>query len=536
MHSKNLSFFRQNRGEQYNVAIRIISLMFDFNHIGTCSIKEQLSVIFAEYKWGKREVMEIISLMLSPRPIGNFNFYYFNVGSSKNDMKPQTKELSSLYGIIPLCTTRSEIDKQLAFLKQKATENPDSINIIFYDESDLGDGKRQIFADYVKPLLSNYHNVCKIDISATPWTSIDALTKKGKDNCIIIGNCAPTYVHLTDFLLSAHIVTEPFVCESGRLTSTGRTDIKKWLTQEFNRLNGAKHPTKSVFIARSSYANSKKNDFLKVLQTDLDIISREVFGKALPEAFVVDQHTSKNFPWMRGSKWENGLRLILVNQTFTRGTETDYQEYVFETYDYRETNANTSGQALGRNCNYRGVKDIRFGISQQTYDQIKDYGNIMDDLRNGNSWSYIINKYDIYYNLAQRLIIDINKPTHKNTYEYRFVPYAPIIINGPSSRLDKSTKNPARVIEGIDQGRHTDGRMVNTPIGESIYVCINDIDEILTNNSSTDFVANPQLRKTLRDIQGKYNLPSAGLCILQGVKIAKPVVQTNSTDNSSAHV
>ncbi|MGE3320395.1 MAG: hypothetical protein AB7I18_13965, partial [Candidatus Berkiella sp.] len=179
----------------------------------------------------------------------------------------------------------------------------------------------------------------------------------------------------------------------------------QWLNYEYNRITFEPHlPIKNNFIARSKFAKNKSFAFKRNVQRNINALCVDIFGKEQVDFEIVDQQNSSGFDWMRGDRWSTGWRLICVNKTFTRGTETDIQPFVYGYYDPSSSYVNTLAQRLGRFANYLGVRGIKFYLSAAGYAAINIHKSIKQELLAKTSWATIIEKLNLRLPGDERII------------------------------------------------------------------------------------------------------------------------------------
>jgi hypothetical protein len=436
-HPYPLHWFSHNRKQQYDAAEKILDIMF-MN--GTFDFTENLIALYADFKWGKRVVMEICALLKKSQHVKCFAF----LAEKKNDMADQRAE-QALYDIETLPHTRQHLQIKINGLKKELAKDPSLKLIFFYDEGDLGDGQEQVYDDYIRPLLSHSNNVAIVAISATNFTIIDALSKAHKEHCIVVGECHPNYVSIADFIAfddreEYTIISDEAFYENGSFTPDGKNAVEHWLKYILNSRGVAGHKVRKNFIIRSKFVNNRSNyKFQKNVQKNMDVLCTKILDKVLVDVEIVDQINSGGFEWMRGDRWANNFRLICVNKTFTRGTETDIQPYCYAYYDPSSSYVNTLAQRLGRFANYFGEFGIKFFLSAEGFAAVKIHKLIKQELANKTPWSQIIEKLKLdrpsderVIPFAQRLTGKIGSPTTKISEDPREFEFYDDEISGTS--------------------------------------------------------------------------------------------------------
>lgn len=365
---KPLDYFKLERPHQFEAAEELLEKMFYFDG-DQRKIRNKYVSLWASLKWGKREVLDIMSPM-SP------DVHYIYLSPPWTDLQDQRLELSD-YGW-HIDSRKGDIIKN---------PNPNDIYVIAFDEADWGDGKGQQFAnrfDKVKDLP----NVILMGISATNFTFVYNLEKFLFQNCVI-GKPYDIYESLGKF--PTIIIDEKAIDKEGNISRVCEKILREWLRATNNSL-------KIKFVIRETQFKERLIPKIKAL---IEQWCFEECGDRRIEVTLVDQYAKYNWKKQNDDAWINsGRQLFIVKQTFTRGTETDIQKFLYGYYDYRgkQTALNTIAQALGRFPNYKGVSDIKLFISEEHQKYLDAYLKIEKEILSGKSLLSILSDYkDVIY-------------------------------------------------------------------------------------------------------------------------------------------
>ena len=364
---KTLQWFMENRRQQYDAALQIVGLATSRNHLQ--QLINRFICLWGPLKWGKREVLDCLALMLK----GDIKLYYV-LSLNRKDMKEQKAELAS-YGWNIVEYKNIKIDK-----------SDHSPYIIAFDECDYGDGNDQCF-DRWYTTISDRENIVLMGISATPFTFIYSMDERFQEAPIVIGKVAESFVGLGRF--------QVIVKNDGAILPDGTfTDSFKQVITEWAKTDNVKKMKFIVRQTRLTNDSSIKNN----IEQQLGNIWFSERGNRKVSIKFVDMNMDEEKFWKRNNddSWENdGNQLIIVKQTFTRGTETDIHPFLYGYYDCRNesTPANTILQALGRFSNYKGVDDIKIYIGQDHKIWLDAYIDMERGIAEGKKFSHYTEKY-----------------------------------------------------------------------------------------------------------------------------------------------
>lgn len=439
---QSLDYFIQNRPEQYEAAKELAKKMFTFNNgKPTKILQNQFVALWASLKWGKREVLDILPLLCS-----DVEFIYLS--PPHKSLKTQRSELLSYGWKID--------DKKDLIIK---SYNSNKLYVVAFDEADWGDGVAQNFDARFKK-IKDKNNVVLLGISATNFTFLYNLEKSFDKNCVI-GKKNPIYCGLEQFPIN--IVNEGPFAKDGSFTPTFEKIIREWLKATLNP-----HQTdKLKFIVRDTRFSLLLEDKVKIKLEAL--CQEECNDKGIDLVIVNQEH---GFSWKKHNDdvWRStGRTLFIVKQTFTRGTETDIQKFLYGYYDYRKENTalNTIAQALGRFPNYNNVTDINLYISKEHKDYVDIYLEIEDEIYKGNTLSSVFEKSNNRINYSAKLKKTAEKSGSFSTkWDYDFenhilTNYPPDLDKYvPSITFDTKTTSESRdkIIRAINSNGNSDGR------------------------------------------------------------------------------
>jgi hypothetical protein len=241
---------------------------------------------------------------------------------------------------------------------------------------------------------------------------------------------------------------------------------------------------------------------------------------------LVDKDNS--YDWKKDN-WD-GFELIIVKQTFTRGTETNIQPYLFGYYDPRtdDTAFNTLLQALGRFCCYVINSHIRLYLSKEGLNYVDAYNYMEDALQTKIPLDVIIQslhtKFDIK-NLSGNTKINTNTSA-VGTWNYNLYMGTP---SGSVATLDYQTIDKGRLIQAIKLGSPADGQWTTKGL-TSGFIEIYDLPNLITNH--VPVLKYPNLLQDMKKIQQQYSIFGNGKVILQGQQISLPIASINTNNKS----
>lgn len=390
---KTLEWFKEHRPQQYNAAEKLVAYSTDRDLFQ--KLINRFICLWGPLKWGKREVLDILALMLR----GRTKLYYV-LSLDRKDMRPQEKELER-YGWI-----------LVEYNKFDHAEINGAPCIFAFDECDYGDGKIQNFAKFYNK-ISDKENIVLIGVSATPFTFVHSLDERFKNAPIVVGEMLSTFVRLKHF---PYIIVneEAFSCD-GTFTHSFANVIEQWAKTS--------NSSKTKFVVRK--AQFDKQSVRDNIENQVKYIWHSVHGHAKVSCRFVDMNNT-DFKWMKDDdSWENeGNELIIVKQTFARGTETNIHKFLFGYYDYRTdaTAANTILQSLGRFPNYSGIKDINMYVSLDHKFVVDVYCEMEEGVASGKPFSYFTAKHPTM-KWAARLSPNKNEQKKSSAeWEYEFIP------------------------------------------------------------------------------------------------------------------
>jgi hypothetical protein len=493
----DISSFKKERPPQFDAAMKLDSLIEG---------GENFILLLGPLKSGKREIIECLATLRSQK-----SKVLYTTSLNRNDMKDQYEEFEEHNKHTKNLTTIL-----LAHTKSISNFSNDIQYVAFRDEDDYGDNRKQKWEDFYTK-YSSQSNMIWVPTSATPFSLMEVLSRPNHSNIqYVVSQVSPSYndldkpvkVVITESALEFH--KKNLIGFSPRFT----TILTQWLGQN-------KYPR---LIVRESRFDRKKH--LVKLDTLLRSLQLRLGMTPKVDCELVDKTNSEIYKWKRNN-WNN-FELTIVKQTFTRGTETNIQPYLFGYYDHRDDSVavNTILQPLGRFCGYLPNNHIQLFLSSKAIDMVNANSYMWKELYKGTSLSTILDNLHLQFNL-KKLSKNTKQTSHNSnigTWSYQRVISPP---NTPHhSTLHVGTQDKLRIIEAIDQDRHTDGQWHNTPLGTIGYVEIDDIDNVI--NSISD----PNLATTLKNLQSKYNLPLNGKCYLQGTRIKLPynnIVRANKS-------
>jgi len=364
---KTLQWFMENRRQQYDAALQIVGLATSRNHLQ--QLINRFICLWGPLKWGKREVLDCLALMLK----GDIKLYYV-LSLNRKDMKEQKAELAS-YGW-----------NIVEYKSIKIDESDHSPYIIAFDECDYGDGNDQCF-DKWYTTISDRENIVLMGISATPFTFIYSMDERFQEAPPVIGKVAESFVGLGRFQVI--VKNDGAILPDGTFTASFKQVVTDWAKTDNTK--------KMKFIVRQTRLtndSSVKNN----IEQQLGNIWFSERGNKKVSIKIVDMNMDDEKFWKRNNddSWENdGNQLIIVKQTFTRGTETDIHPFLYGYYDCRNesTPANTILQALGRFSNYKGVDDIKIYIGQDHKIWLDAYIDMEGGIAEGKKFSHYTEKY-----------------------------------------------------------------------------------------------------------------------------------------------
>lgn len=382
----NICDWENYRKEQYNAAKKLLIILDNNNR----------AQLVGALKIGKRDVIECFS-----RLIGDADKVMYLTSLNRNDMKVQFTELRT-YGIDAECissknkTKEEKIRKQIISSKGKV--------YIFFDENDYGDGQDQTFCNFFDSLKDN-QNIKWIFVSATPFSlllNLDNFKMTGDNISIIqypkeyngIGNIKNITVS-TDAYKNNQISQELFQCILDFIKQDSKT---RMIVRVINGFDKYSFLNDFIKKCKDILDDNKFNEIKKLISNDF---FKEVNEKnssdhkwKYEENSLIKKPSTKNFSDNHFNDQEidsiakdlyfSGLkeskRVFFVKQTFSRGTETDWHEYIYAYYDCRGTNLNTLVQAIGRFAGYKDNSEIKLFVSESGKEALKVYENIYNIL------------------------------------------------------------------------------------------------------------------------------------------------------------
>jgi len=378
---KTLQWFMENRREQYNAALEIVELARKRNNLQ--ELINRFICLWGPLKWGKREVLDCLSLMLR----GEVQLYYV-LSLNRREMVTQKDELADYGWNIVEC--KSECKRGIVI-----DENDHRPYIIAFDECDYGDGSKQCFDEWYD-IISNRQNVVLMGVSATPFTFLYNMDKRFEKAPIVIGRTSGLFVSLGR--LQFVVKDETAILPDGTFTDSFRQVITEWAKTD--------NTQKMKFIVRVK--NGVSSSAINHINQQLgDIWNKERGDRSVTSKFV-DMNLNDNLFWKKVYKdekgeyqdnldaWKSeGNQLIIVKQCFTRGTETNIHPFLYGYYDVRteSTPANTILQANGRLPNYKGIDDIKVYISFEHKTWLDAYLDMEAGIAEGKNFSHYVEKY-----------------------------------------------------------------------------------------------------------------------------------------------
>lgn len=430
---RDTHWFLTNRNEQYKAAVEIA------DHIKN---KESIVVLYGLLKSGKREVVEILALILKE----TYEIIY-STSLSRKDMKPQFEEFEQ-YGISTLCLTKRREREIKGFDVRKNY-------IVIFDE-DYGDNEEQQFESFYKK-YKGYNNVNWLFTTATPFAILDALNYKSTAP-IVTSETNMNYMHIHDMnIVEIHSEALMFH-KSGKgkneqtnfigFTQAFKNILDKWLAQD----------KCTKFIIREQQFQDDMEEKMKEKLREFQL-ERKINPPKVNFTLVDCENSYK---WMKDN-WSD-FELIIVKQTFTRGTETNIHPYLFGYYDHRTNSSalNTLLQALGRFAGYHTNKNINLYLSKDGINAVEANKFFEKSMKDKVDFSTIKNTLHHTYGIKKfslNTVASINVNS-SGTWSYTRVDESQI-GDGHKTNCDKGTKDKVRVLKSIVDGTAADGAWIS---------------------------------------------------------------------------
>lgn len=491
---QTLDWFKRNRPNLYDAALRVKKHIFS---------NQKTVGLHGPLKVGKRNVFEILALLMP-----EYKFVYV-ISLNRRDMEAQLEELEA-YDIITIGLAKSgSINEIPEFDSNKKY-------VVVYDENDYGDGADQQY-DIFHQIYRN-SGVHWIVTSATPYSFICAMEDEIPFETII----PPDEYHGLD-VQPREIISEDAFLRTHRkelmgLSRSFKNSLTEWLKSGYNK-----------FIVRDVNFNRNEleqlRNYIRIYQlTDL----RQ--ERATIKVTLVDK--VKGYEWinegdMSTGNWD-GRELIVVKQTFTRGTETDIHPYLFGYYDNRADKSamNTVLQALGRFCSYRKNNHIKFFLTKEAFNMINAHNYMEKALQGSAPRKEILMQLAKTYNikkLSKNTKIKGYNSSQENTWNWIKMEKNPGEL--PFCKLSSTAEDGTnrRTAVALNNNSTPDGNWVN--ISEAKIIIENMKEAIDKARSQT-------LKEYLKRAQEKYSIPDTGVTFFIGKKVAQPQSKIEVTNNS----
>lgn len=320
--TRDIQWFRENRPEQYDFSVRVVDYIR--NHPDMRNI-----VVEAEEKTGKREIVEIITLLSQENYI---NEYY--TAFTEKSINPQIEEIQ-LYGIRAEKLTNLDKAKSVAMriegeLADAAEQGRSRNFIVHVDELDYGSGNNQS----LQPLIEA-DTYTKVYYSATA----DELKKEMNNTQYHLEKFVPNEKYRgSQYFLSAGLVHEskPFIEEDGGIISytDQALDLAGSLTDE--------RPCGIVRLTKGNDYNNLKKFLIK------DGEPPSVYSVELGcNCHFVDCKIKERFD-PTNIKYVTEKTIFFVKQCWRRSTELKGHDKISFMHDHRRIALlNKTGAAYG---------------------------------------------------------------------------------------------------------------------------------------------------------------------------------------------
>ena len=500
---RDISSFKSERPEQYNAA---------------CELDDKLKkgakciMLFGSLKVGKREVIECLSVIRQ-----NTSSVIYAISLNRKDLKDQVDEFNAY--------NKSGFAKLEILSLGKSNVKPEIENfdnskhyVIVVDECDYGDNNEQKL-NHLYNKYSSITNVQWIFTSATPLSLMAHLSKFNSNIDYVSIKCPPNYCKLSN-MTDVNIIESDFYDKSFNKKNVQMgglsTEFKRVL---FSFRNQTDYPK---LIVRSTGLDVRKikkvREMIREYQLSLGLAP-------IINVTLVDQNNS--FEWIKDN-W-SGHEIIIVKHTFTRGTETNIQPYLFACYDSRcDSACNTMMQALGRHCGFHNNSHIKLFISESAQNYIDAYSFLEDELQNNSPIDYIIDSLNNDFNIKKfsgnTNSANEKKRSNAGTFNWTINNNPNIANYSRHINVNMAQVTNARYAEAILSGFKTGGNQNSNGylVLENI---IDSINKCIKNNNYT-------CAKSLEKLKQKFNLNDFGKYYFDGIKVAQPVVKNNVETNS----
>lgn len=388
--SLQLSWFIKNRKEQFNFALNEI----------VKNINQKNFIITAQVKVGKREITEILSLLLP-----KYKHIYLT-GLSRCDTKDQIDELNRQYGIDTFVINKKNQHREII---KKLNDYKDYEGIIcHFDEADYATESSGKLKKIFSFLLED--NKIKICYYSATNEEISFSEIKDQKNTVHCNDFIPSSdYHGAGWFLDNNLQIDPepiYNIESNDFSDQFKDILKNC--------------DKPIVVVRGLYKINEKDSLYRYLENNKQHIINKLKDYKFEIKFVGDKI---KFNW--GGKNENGYvdnelsgiiykyekenikTLIILNQTCSRSTELKIHKYIYAWHDYRteSTNFNTGIQAFGRPFHYKFEYKIKLYVPGEYLKlaakeiSYNDFKNLSSRI---NSFNNSTNKYDYFYNVISK--------------------------------------------------------------------------------------------------------------------------------------
>ena len=496
---RDINQFQLERQEQFEAAVELNKLI---------NQGQQSMQLIASLKSGKRETIEALAVMRAAT-----SMVYYVTALNRKDMNDQFEEFEAYdkvyHNLKTLLIGKSGVQPTIP------NYDPNAEYIMVHDENDYGDNERQKF----EKLFMNYANAPNVKFvfdSATPMSLMAVLASHIPPPPYVVTRLSPNYNGLVK-IVNRTAISRPFLLVNKGNAMNFSTDfsqvLRDWLSQnQYTRL-----------IVRDTGFSSKHLDKVKDL---LRWEQKRLGFSRKANVSLVDKDNS--YSWKKDN-WE-GFELIIVKQTFTRGTETNIQPHLFGYYDPRSdvTAFNTLMQALGRFCCYVSNSHIRLYLSKEGLNYVDAYNYMEAALQTKVPLDVIMQTLHTKFgikNLSGNTKMSTNTST-SGTWSYTIFNGVP---SGSVALLNKTTADKDRIIHAILTGVAAHGQQYNQWINSG-FIEIDDLPDMIAN-----FVPNakyPNLLQEMKMVQQQYSIFSNGKIILQGQQVSAPTTNVNTKNKS----
>jgi hypothetical protein len=332
-----LEEFKANRKEQCNTAVKILDTVWESQKNG--SLKPARAVVQAPVKCGKREIAEILAVLVNQyKEIGiglRLKDVVFLTALNRKDIQEQFEEQKS-YGLTTICVSNVVArDEAIEFLKQY----PKGELLVLIDEADYGTHVKQLLSRVYKMATKTLKHPIVMFSATNEEALLSDIMKDGATEIRHIPNIR--YNGASRFLTSGLVIqAEQFYnAKEGTLTNQGHEVMEEFY-----------HDDKAIGVLRLNEKGAAKH-FVENKPLRTSLIENGV------EVMFVNADSS--FKWGEDGHWVDRVNLfksrrvktlIVINQTCKRSTEIKFHPYLSFWHDFpaRGANYNTIHQAQGR--------------------------------------------------------------------------------------------------------------------------------------------------------------------------------------------